>query len=58
MTLEIATLPKAIPTLSDAEAYALQEVIPLAEDLSLRGDERATVVLEWARDLLKIETKP
>lgn len=57
MALEIAVLPREIPNLSDAEVHALQEVVALAEDLSMRGDERATVAMEWSRDLLAVEAK-
>lgn len=57
MSLKIAKLPKFIPHFSDAEIHALQEVVGLAEDLAMRGDERAGVAMEWARDLLAMERK-
>lgn len=48
----IATLPVPISGLSDAERDAIMEVIGVAEDLSLRGDDRAAVALGWMRSLL------
>ena len=57
MSLTISKLPKATPHFSDAEIHALQEVVGLAEDLSMRGDERAGVAMEWARGLLAMEKK-
>lgn len=57
MGLAIVKLPKSIPHFSDAEIDALQEVVGLAEDLAMRGDERAGVALDWARDLLEMYEK-
>lgn len=55
--ISILTLPAAISGLSDAEVHALQNVEGLAEDLAMRGDQRAGNVLEWVRDMLAIEKK-
>jgi hypothetical protein len=52
---EIETLPPAVSNLSRSERAALMEVEPLAEDLALRGDGRAALVLEWCRTLLSIK---
>tara|TARA_R110000737_G_scaffold212309_1_gene229743 strand:+ start:2700 stop:2933 length:234 start_codon:yes stop_codon:yes gene_type:complete len=57
MSITIVKPPESIPDFSDAEIYALQEVVGLAENLAMRGDERAGAALEWARDLLAMERK-
>lgn len=50
--LQIVTLPAPIAGLSEVERDAIMEVIGVAEDLSLRGDDRAAVALGWMRSLL------
>ena len=51
-TIGILKLPAEIASLSESEINSLQDVVGIAEDLSMRGDDRATVAMEWARDLL------
>ena len=46
MSITIVKPPESIPDFSDAEIYALQEVVGLAENLAMRGDERAGAALE------------
>ena len=52
MSLTIKTLPREID-LDAFEVDAIQNVIGVAEDLSMRGDEQATLALVWLRGLVE-----
>jgi hypothetical protein len=56
MKLQIRRMPLPVACLSAAEIDALQKIIPLAEDLAMRGDRRASIALEWMRDTLAAES--